>query len=216
MNKMSNIIVAIVLALGAIISMAIIANAIEKNNISNKTITVRGNAIKEFKIKDYSFDVTIYVNSKDLNKGYDELFEKEQNVKNSLENGVKYTEDNIKALANFKTSGNGVKDYEIYKTIKFTDVNLEMLKKIKESMDLLSLQVRDIKVSEIINTFENETDNDKKELLSQAMKDAKNKAYTLVKANNHDLGDVNKIVQGRFFKEKNKLSVIVTVVYEIN
>ena len=67
MNKMSNIIVAIVLALGAIISMAIIANAIEKNNISNKTITVRGNAIKEFKIKDYSFDVTIYVNSKDLN-----------------------------------------------------------------------------------------------------------------------------------------------------
>lgn len=216
MNKMSNIIVAIILALGAIISMAIIANAIEKNNISNKTITVRGNAIKEFKIKDYSFDVTIYVNSKDLNKGYDELFEKEQNVKNSLENGVKYTEDNIKALANFKTSGNGVKDYEIYKTIKFTDVNLEMLKKIKESMDLLSLQVRDIKVSEITNTFENETDNDKKELLSQAMKDAKNKAYTLVKANNHDLGDVNKIVQGRFFKEKNKLSVIVTVVYEIN
>lgn len=216
MNKMSNIIVAIILALGAIISMAIIANAIEKNNISNKTITVRGNAIKEFKIKDYSFDVTIYVNSKDLNKGYDELFEKEQNVKNSLENGVKYTEDNIKALANFKTSGNGVKDYEIYKTIKFTDVNLEVLKKIKESMDLLSLQVKDIKVSEIINTFENETDNDKKELLSQAMKDAKNKAYTLVKANNHDLGDVNKIVQGRFFKEKNKLSVIVTVVYEIN
>ena len=36
MNKMSNIMVAVILALGAIISMAIIANAIDKNNISNK------------------------------------------------------------------------------------------------------------------------------------------------------------------------------------
>ncbi|WP_068268204.1 SIMPL domain-containing protein [Caviibacter abscessus] len=216
MNKMSNIIVAIVLALGAIISMAIIANAIERNNTSNKTITVRGNAVKEFKIKEYSFDVSIYVNSKDINKAYDELFEKEQNIKNVLENGETYTESNVKAKANFKEGSSSVKDYEIYKTLTFNNVSIEKLNKIKESLDLLALQIKDITVLDIVNTYESETDDDKKELLSQAMKDAKNKAYTLVKANNHDLGDVRKILQGRFFKEKNKLSVIVTVVYEIN
>lgn len=216
MNKMSNIIVAIILALGAIISMAIIANAIDKNNISNKTITVRGNAVKEFKVKNYKFDVIIYVNSKDLNKGYDELFEKEQNIKNSIENGITYDESNVKALANFKGNSNNVKDYEIYKTLTFTDIDIKKMNKVKESLDLLALQVKGITVLDITNIYETETDDDKKELLSQAMKDAKNKAYTLVKTNNHDLGDVRKILQGRFFKEKNKLSVIITVVYEIN
>ena len=211
MNKMSNIMVAVILALGAIISMAIIANAIDKNNISNRTVTVRGSATTILDTKQYSFETTIYVKSKDLNKAYDELFEKEQNIKNNISKDILYEEQSIKAKANFRQTTDKVIDYEVFKTLKFVNRDISKLNKVKEELDLLSLKINNIKVE-----YEDITNGIKNDLLSKAMKDAKEKAYIMVKEKGHDVGDYNKVIQGRFFVEDNKLSVIVTVVFEIN
>ena len=216
MNKMSNIMVAVILALGAIISMAIIANAIDKNNISNRTVTVRGSATTILDTKQYSFETTIYVKSKDLNKAYDELFEKEQNIKNNISKDTVYEEQSIKAKANFKQNTDKVIDYEVFKTLKFVNRDISKLNKVKEELDLLSLKINNIKVHDIKVEYEDITNGIKNDLLSKAMKDAKEKAYIMVKEKGHDVGDYNKVIQGRFFVEDNKLSVIVTVVFEIN
>lgn len=216
MNKMSNIMVAVILALGAIISMAIIANAIDKNNISNRTVTVRGSATTILDTKQYSFETTIYVKSKDLNKAYDELFEKEQNIKNNISKDTVYEEQSIKAKANFRQNTDKVIDYEVFKTLKFVNRDISKLNKLKEELDLLSLKINNIKVHDIKVEYEDITNGIKNDLLSKAMKDAKEKAYIMVKEKGHDVGDYNKVVQGRFFVEDNKLSVIVTVVFEIN
>ncbi|GEM_PF-1846298 len=216
MNKMSNIMVAVILALGAIISMAIIANAIDKNNISNRTVTVRGSATTILDTKQYSFETTIYVKSKDLNKAYDELFEKEQNIKNNISKDTVYEEQSIKAKANFRQNTDKVIDYEVFKTLKFVNRDISKLNKVKEELDLLSLKINNIKVHDIKVEYEDITNGIKNDLLSKAMKDAKEKAYIMVKEKGHDVGDYNKVIQGRFFVEDNKLSVIVTVVFEIN
>lgn len=216
MNKMSNIMVAVILALGAIISMAIIANAIDKNNISNRTVTVRGSATTILNTKQYSFETTIYVKSKDLNKAYDELFEKEQNIKNNISKDIVYEEQSIKAKANFRQNTDKVIDYEVFKTLKFVNRDISKLNKVKEELDLLSLKINNIKVHDIKVEYEDITNGIKNDLLSKAMKDAKEKAYIMVKEKGHDVGDYNKVIQGRFFVEDNKLSVIVTVVFEIN
>lgn len=216
MNKMSNIMVAVILALGAIISMAIIANAIDKNNISNRTVTVRGSATTILDTKQYSFETTIYVKSKDLNKAYDELFEKEQNIKNNINKDTVYEEQSIKAKANFRQNTDKVIDYEVFKTLKFVNRDISKLNKVKEELDLLSLKINNIKVHDIKVEYEDITNGIKNDLLSKAMKDAKEKAYIMVKEKSHDVGDYNKVIQGRFFVEDNKLSVIVTVVFEIN
>lgn len=216
MNKMSNIMVAVILALGAIISMAIIANAIDKNNISNRTVTVRGSATTILDTKQYSFETTIYVKSKDLNKAYDELFEKEQNIKNNISKDTVYEEKSIKAKANFRQNTDKVIDYEVFKTLKFVNRDISKLNKVKEELDLLSLKINNIKVHDIKVEYEDITNGIKNDLLSKAMKDAKEKAYIMVKEKGHDVGDYNKVIQGRFFVEDNKLSVIVTVVFEIN
>ena len=216
MNKMSNIMVAVILALGAIISMAIIANAIDKNNISNRTVTVRGSATAILDTKQYSFETTIYVKSKDLNKAYDELFEKEQNIKNNISKDTVYEEQSIKAKANFRQNTDKVIDYEVFKTLKFVNRDISKLNKVKEELDLLSLKINNIKVHDIKVEYEDITNGIKNDLLSKAMKDAKEKAYIMVKEKGHDVGDYSKVIQGRFFVEDNKLSVIVTVVFEIN
>ncbi len=216
MNKMSNIMVAVILALGAIISMAIIANAIDKNNISNRTVTVRGSATTILDTKQYSFETTIYVKSKDLNKAYDELFEKEQNIKNNISKDIVYEEQSIKAKANFRQNTDKVIDYEVFKTLKFVNRDISKLNKVKEELDLLSLKINNIKVHDIKVEYEDITNGIKNDLLSKAMKDAKEKAYIMVKEKGHDVGDYSKVIQGRFFVEDNKLSVIVTVVFEIN
>lgn len=216
MNKMSNIMVAVILALGAIISMAIIANAIDKNNISNRTVTVRGSATTILDTKQYSFETTIYVKSKDLNKAYDELFEKEQNIKNNISKDIVYEEQSIKAKANFRQNTDKVIDYEVFKTLKFVNRDISKLNKVKEELDLLSLKINNIKVHDIKVEYEDITNGIKNDLLSKAMKDAKEKVYIMVKEKGHDVGDYNKVIQGRFFVEDNKLSVIVTVVFEIN
>lgn len=216
MNKMSNIMVAVILALGAIISMAIIANAIDKNNISNRTVTVRGSATTILDTKQYSFETTIYVKSKDLNKAYDELFEKEQNIKNNISKDIVYEEQSIKAKANFRQNTDKVIDYEVFKTLKFVNRDISKLNKVKEELDLLSLKINNIKVHDIKVEYEDITNGIKNDLLSKAMKDAKEKAYIMVKEKVHDVGDYSKVIQGRFFVEDNKLSVIVTVVFEIN
>lgn len=216
MNKMSNIMVAVILALGAIISMAIIANAIDKNNISNRTVTVRGSATTILDTKQYSFETTIYVKSKDLNKAYDELFEKEQNIKNNISKDTVYKEQSIKAKANFRQNTDKVIDYEVFKTLKFVNRDISKLNKVKEELDLLSLKINNIKVHDIKVEYEDITNGIKNDLLSKAMKDAKEKAYIMVKEKGHDVGDYSKVIQGRFFVEDNKLSVIVTVVFEIN
>ncbi len=216
MNKMSNIMVAVILALGAIISMAIIANAIDKNNISNRTVTVRGSATTILDTKQYSFETTIYVKSKDLNKAYDELFEKEQNIKNNISKDTVYEEQSIKAKANFRQNTDKVIDYEVFKTLKFVNRDISKLNKVKEELDLLSLKINNIKVHDIKVEYEDITNGIKNDLLSKAMKDAKEKAYIMVKEKGHDVGDYSKVIQGRFFVEDNKLSVIVTVVFEIN
>lgn len=216
MNKMSNIMVAVILTLGAIISMAIIANAIDKNNISNRTVTVRGSATTILDTKQYSFETTIYVKSKDLNKAYDELFEKEQNIKNNISKDIVYEEQSIKAKANFRQNTDKVIDYEVFKTLKFVNRDISKLNKVKEELDLLSLKINNIKVHDIKVEYEDITNGIKNDLLSKAMKDAKEKAYIMVKEKGHDVGDYSKVIQGRFFVEDNKLSVIVTVVFEIN
>ena len=84
MKKMYDIVIAIILALGAIISVAIFSNAIDRINKKSEVVIVKGTATMERPIDEYSFTMTLDTTSKEIDSVYEAMYDKEDKISNNI------------------------------------------------------------------------------------------------------------------------------------
>lgn len=205
MKKMYDIVIAIILAFGAIISVAIFSNTIDKLNKKNQVVIVKGYAQVDRPVEEYNFVMSIKSKAKDVSSVYNALYEKEDRISANID--YKYTKEdvNLEALS--------PQGYELTCNYIFHSDKLEDIKKIREEVNKISVQYKDVELNDIQEVY---ADVDENDLINQAIKDAKKKAYILVKENKKSLGSLIKIKQDKIIKNDKIVSVTVTVTYEIN
>ena len=91
MKKMYDIVIAIILAFGAIISVAIFSNTIDKLNKKNQVVIVKGYAQVDRPIEEYNFVMSIKSKAKDVSSVYNALYEKEDRISANID--YKYTKE---------------------------------------------------------------------------------------------------------------------------
>ncbi|WP_288186538.1 SIMPL domain-containing protein [uncultured Sneathia sp.] len=205
MKKMYDIVIAIILAFGAIISVAIFSNTIDKLNKKNQVVIVKGYAQVDRPVEEYNFVMSIKSKAKDVSSVYNALYEKEDRISANID--YKYTKEDVDLEA-LSTQG-----YELTCNYIFHSDKLEDIKKIREEVNKISVQYKDVELNDIQEVY---ADVDENDLINQAIKDAKKKAYILVKENKKSLGSLIKIKQDKIIKNDKIVSVTVTVTYEIN
>ena len=205
MKKMYDIVIAIILAFGAIISVAIFSNTIDKLNKKNQVVIVKGYAQVDRPVEEYNFVMSIKSKAKDVSSVYNALYEKEDRISANID--YKYTKEDVDLEA---LSPQG---YELTCNYIFHSNKLEDIKKIREEVTKISVQYKDVELNDIQEVY---ADVDENDLINQAIKDAKKKAYILVKENKKSLGSLIKIKQDKIIKNDKIVSVTVTVTYEIN
>ncbi|MBE2989557.1 SIMPL domain-containing protein [Sneathia vaginalis] len=211
MKKMYDIVIAIILALGAIISVAIFSNAIDRINKKSEVVIVKGTATMERPIDEYSFTMTLDTTSKEIDSVYEAMYDKEDKISNNIQ--YKYTKDKVDLTPITKKDDKTVIGYDLTSVYTFTSKNLDDIKKIREDVNKFSAQYPDISLSDIDVKYGEINANS---LIEKASKDAKNKAYNLAKENSKGLGSIVKIKQERLVINDKNVSVTVTATYEIN
>lgn len=211
MKKMYDIIIAIILALGAIISVAIFSNTIDKINRKNNIITVKTTTSIDKNIKEYYFYLDIKSFASELEKSYDILYDKEDKVLKDIK--YKYSKENeeVKSVINEKTSD--ITSYIVETKYIFKSSNYDEIKNIRLDIQKSAIQIKNAEVSEIESIYDNVDEN---KLLSKAMKESKDKAYEIVKSASKNIYDVVKIHQEKINDSEKKASVTLVVTYEIN
>lgn len=211
MKKMYDIVISIILALGLIISVAIFSNAIDKINKKSNVVIVKGTANVTRTIKEYSFFIDIQTSAKDIDAAYNNLYNLEDRLSNNIE--YKYTKETMNLESVVKSDGKTIQSYKIHATYVFKANKLEDIEKIRESVNRFTAQYVEMSLSDLNFVYGNINEEN---LINQATKDARNKAYSIVKENSKSLGNLVKIKQDKISINDEKATVNVTVTYEIN
>ena len=211
MKKMYDIVISIILALGLIISVAIFSNAIDKINKKRNVVIVKGTANVTRPIKEYSFFIDIQTSAKDIDAAYNNLYNLEDRLSNNIE--YKYTKETMNLESVVKSDGKTIQSYKIHATYVFKANKLEDIEKIRESVNRFTAQYVEMSLSDLNFVYGNINEEN---LINQATKDARNKAYSIVKENSKSLGNLVKIKQDKISINDEKATVNVTVTYEIN
>lgn len=211
MKKMYDIVISIILALGLIISVAIFSNAIDKINKKSNVVIVKGTANVTRPIKEYSFFIDIQTSAKDIDAAYNNLYNLEDRLSNNIE--YKYTKETMNLESVVKSDGKTIQSYKIHATYVFKANKLEDIEKIRESVNRFTAQYVEMSLSDLNFVYGNINEEN---LINQATKDARNKAYSIVKENSKSLGNLVKIKQDKISINDEKATVNITVTYEIN
>ena len=200
LEKFQITILALILAIGGIISAKVITNA-----LAHDGVTVTGSAYEIVKSDSGKLDVDISVQAKTKAAAY-------QIVKNQLPEVKKYLEEKgIKDITikpyngyyNYKynqATGNYTNEVDCYKLsqpIEVTSKNVELIKEV--SLDMQNLIDKGIDISDVsANYFYSGLADLKVKLLKAATVDAKNRAKAMVKANNNSVGKIQSVKMGVF------------------
>lgn len=213
MKKMYDIVISIILVLGLIISAAIISNSFDKLARKTNVIVIKGHYVKILNPKSYEFSLNFYENSKELEKAYELLYEREDKIK-KLISIYNFEESNIMVKANFKENTDVVIDYNLNKSLVFKSKSLNEIKKIRTNVERLLVQINNINISDIESEYNEEKANES-ELLVLAVEDAKKKAHEILKREGKQLGDLTKLINTSIVRKNEKITVDVTVTYQI-
>ena len=200
LEKFQITILALILAIGGIISAKVITNA-----LAHDGVTVTGSAYEIVKSDSGKLDFDISVQAKTKAAAY-------QIVKNQLPEVKKYLEEKgIKDITikpyngyyNYKynqATGNYTNEVDCYKLsqpIEVTSKNVELIKEV--SLDMQNLIDKGIDISDVsANYFYSGLADLKVKLLKAATVDAKNRAKAMVKANNNSVGKIQSVKMGVF------------------
>lgn len=207
MNK-SHILIAAIVALGAIISTAIIANAYKYKFVTSQNINVTGNALKDFEADFVKWRATFSRNDFDLKSASDQLKNDQTVVRNFLvSQGIKTNEIVFEAVNIIKDikygtdiNGNSISQFNGY--ILSQDVTIESkdLDKIeKASRDISTLISQGIELnSSNPNFYYSKLEDLKLELITQASENAKQRAENIALKSGGKLGELKKADLGIF------------------
>lgn len=211
MKKMYDIVTAVILALGLIISVAIFSNSLDKINKKSHIIIVKGNATIDRPIKEYNFTITVKTVAKEIDAVYNNLYNLEDIISGNIH--YKYKKDDVNLSTILKKDGKTIQDYQVEASYTFNSNKLDEIKKIKEEVNKFTAQYPEMELGDINIVY---ADINQNALINQATKDAKNKAYSIVKENSKTLGPLVRIKQDKISIGESKATVNVTVTYEIN
>ena len=207
MNK-SSIIISTIIAIGAILSTAIISNAYKYKFVSTQNINVTGNALKDFEADFVKWRATFSRNDFDLKASSDQLKNDQIIIKNFLiSQGIKTNEIVFEAVNITKdikygtdVNGNSISQFNGY--ILSQDVTIESkdLDKIeKASRDISNLISQGIELnSSNPNFYYSKLEDLKLELIAQASENAKQRAENIASKSGSKLGDLQKADLGIF------------------
>jgi len=205
MNK--NIIAIAIGALGFVIGLGLLGNAIKNRNKSENTISVTGLGTKQFVSDLITWSGSFSKNNFDLKAAYDELALDRKAINDYLlSKGVKQNEivfssvDIQKQFKNYTDSnGNNVQN-------EFTGYNLTQTVSI-ESKEVAKIENLSRNITEIINSgieftssspsyFYTKLATVKQEMIASATKDAKERAEKIAENSGSSLGSLKKATMG--------------------
>ena len=235
MKKVQFIIISVILSFGLIISSALLSNAIDKSNKSEKDISVKGVAEKRIKADRGIVSIVYSVKNNILEEGRTSILEKRdaavELIKSLGLSEEDYRIENLKIKPQFVSSTNKILNYDLSQTINIFMKDVDKLDEIYEKVSELELKFNNLNVIEP-EYFITNIDKYKNELLVDAIKNAESRAFEILKVNNNKTGDLKKLIQGQFeiqddieniddIKKNNinqkfkKLRVVVTAIYSI-
>lgn len=235
MKKVQFIIISVILSFGLIISSALLSNAIDKSNKSEKDISVKGVAEKRIKADRGIVSIVYSVKNNILEEGRTSILEKRDTAVELIKSlGLSeedYRIENLKIKPQFVSSTNKILNYDLSQTINIFMKDVDKLDEIYEKVSELELKFNNLNVIEP-EYFITNIDKYKNELLVDAIKNAESRAFEILKVNNNKTGDLKKLIQGQFeiqddieniddIKKNNinqkfkKLRVVVTAIYSI-
>ncbi len=235
MKKVQFIIISVILSFGLIISSALLSNAIDKSNKSEKDISVKGVAEKRIKADRGIVSIVYSVKNNILEEGRTSILEKRDTAVELIKSlGLSeedYRIENLRIKPQFVSSTNKILNYDLSQTINIFMKDVDKLDEIYEKVSELELKFNNLNVIEP-EYFITNIDKYKNELLVDAIKNAESRAFEILKVNNNKTGDLKKLIQGQFeiqddieniddIKKNNinqkfkKLRVVVTAIYSI-
>lgn len=201
------VLLGLIIALGAMISTFILSHGIVTyQKLSNQTLTVTGSASKDISSDKAVWKAFYETRSKDLKSGYAKITTDKNNIKAFLqENGIK--EENIKfsavsSYAVYKKLSNGydsneIDGYRLSQNVEVTSDDVEGLTKI--SQNVIKLIEKNIELtSNNMEYYVSNLDELKIQMLSEATKDAKQRAKSMAESTGAHIGALNSAKMGVF------------------
>ncbi len=236
MKKVQFIIISVVLSFGLIISAALLSNAIDKSNKSERDISIKG--VSERRIKADRGIISIIYSTKisSLEEGRKIIQEKKDAALELIEtleiSDNDYKIENLKIKPQFVGTTNKILNYDLSQTINLSSKDIDKLDEIHEKLSELKLKFNNLEVIQP-EYFITNIERYKNELLVDAIKNAESRAFEILKVNNNRTGDLKKLIQGQFevlddteniedvrknsINQKfKKLRVVVTAIYSID
>lgn len=235
MKKVQFIIISVVLSFGLIISSALLSNAIDKSNNSEKQISIKGVAEKRIKADRGVVSILYFTKNSNLDEGRDIIQEKRDSVLELIKllqlSDSDYRIENVKIKPQFIGATNKILNYDLSQTISISLKDIDKLDQIYEKLLELELKFNNLNIIEP-EYFITNIEKYKNELLTDATKNAHSKAFEILKVNNNRTGDLKKLIQGQFEilddkesieginknninQKYKKLRVVVTSIYAI-
>ena len=152
MKKVQFIIISVILSFGLIISSALLSNAIDKSNKSEKDISVKGVAEKRIKADRGIVSIVYSVKNNILEEGRTSILEKRDTAVELIKSlGLSeedYRIENLKIKPQFVSSTNKILNYDLSQTINIFMKDVDKLDEIYEKVSELELKFNNLNVIE--------------------------------------------------------------------
>lgn len=204
MNK--NIIAIAIAALGFIIGLALLGNAVKNRNKGENTISVTGLGTKTFTSDLITWDGRFSRNSFELQSAYNELASDRKIIEEYLKSkGIKSAEMvfsavDIQKMYNYTNDGNGnssqiFSGYQLTQTVSLESKEVEKIENI--SRNITEIINRGIEfTSSTPNYFYTKLSEVKQQMIADATKDARQRAEKIAENSGAGLGNLKKATMG--------------------
>ncbi len=205
MNK--NIIIISIAALGFIIGLGLLGNAIKNRNKSDNTISVTGLGTKKFTSDLITWSGNFSRNSFELKTAYDELASDRKVIANYLvskgikQNEIVFSAVDIQKQFNYTADANGnntvrtFSGYELSQTVSIESKEVQKIENLSRNItEIINLGI--VFTSSPPSYFYTKLADVKQEMIASATKDAKQRAEKIAENAGASLGKLKKATTG--------------------
>ncbi|WP_234109963.1 SIMPL domain-containing protein [Chryseobacterium sp. R2A-55] len=204
MNK--NIIAIAIAALGFVIGLAFLGNAIKNRNKSENTISVTGLGVKKFTSDVIAWSGNFSRNSFELKSAYDQLANDRKVIENYLvskgipKNEIIFSAVDIQKEFNYNTDSNGRSSqtfagYQLSQTVSIDSNDVAKIENLSRNItEIINLGIEF--TSSPPNYFYSKLADVKHQMIADATKDARQRAEKIAENSGSSLGKLKKATMG--------------------
>jgi len=200
------IVFGLIVALGAIFSTSIFTKSIIKyQKLQNQTITVTGSASENVKSDLAVLNIGYREQAKTLKDGYLLMDKDKEKIKTFLiNNGINEKDIEFSQITNYEVNKrigsyttNDVDFYKFDSSVKVTSSDIDLISKLSNNLNGLINNDVQINYSNV-EYFVSKIDDIKIKMVGEATKNAKERAKSMVKSTNDNIGSLNSARMGVF------------------